>query len=230
MGEDGSGRAGQGSVAARVRPAFRPASRSRARILLGTLLSLLAIGTILLVFSTADKRVPVLQFVRDVPAGAQLVSDDVRSVELSADPSLEVVPAGEVDTVVGQYLKVRMVAGVLLARPVLQGAPLVAPGASVVAIVVPAGALPVGLRERSHVQLVFPVDATGEAAAAAPAPVEGRVIGLPGEPDPVSGELSVSIEVEATAAATVAGASSVRVVLLDPGTDAAATPTQGSVP
>src|ERR1700709_1301168 len=65
--------------------AFRPSSRSRVRIAVGALVAIGAIAVMLLIFSTADKRIPVLQLVRDVPAGQQLVGADLRVIELSAD-------------------------------------------------------------------------------------------------------------------------------------------------
>jgi len=57
---------------------FRPSSRSRLRIAVGAILSMIAVGVVLLVFASADKRVAVLQVVRDLPAGTQLTADDVR--------------------------------------------------------------------------------------------------------------------------------------------------------
>jgi hypothetical protein len=185
----------------------------------GALLTILAVGVMLMVFASADKRVPVLQVVRDVPAGTQLTSADLRIVHVSVDSSLAVVAAADEALVVGQYAKVRVVAGSLLATPMLQPGALVSPGASIVAISVPSGELPLGLRERSRVQLVFPATSAAEAA---PAPVEGRVVGLPTSPDSVTGRESLSVEVAAADAPTVAAAATVRVVLLDPGVDAAA--------
>ncbi len=202
-------------------PGFRPSSRSRVRIAVGTLLAIGAVGVMLLIFSTADKRVPVLQLVRDVPAGQRLVGADMRTIEVSADPTLAVVHAKDLDLVVGSYARVRMISGSLLASPMLQVVPLVGAGSAVVAITIPTGELPAGLRERSRVRLVFPV-ATSAAGGAVPmAPVDGRIIGLPEVPDSVTGKLSLSIEVAAADAVTVAQAASVRVVLLDPGVDAA---------
>ena len=198
--------------------AFRPSSRSRVRIAVGALLSLAAIGVMLTVFASADKRMPVLQVVRDVPAGAQISVDDLRIIEVSVDSSLAVVPSSQMVAIVGQYAKVRIVAGSLVAAPMLQGEPLVAPGAAIVAVSVPSGELPVGLRERSRVLLVFP---QSSAADAAPAPVEGRVVGLPQATDTVTGRESLSIEVAVGDAAVLASAAEVRVVLLDPGVDAA---------
>ncbi|MEO8265581.1 MAG: SAF domain-containing protein [Ilumatobacteraceae bacterium] len=202
-------------MAASTRPGFRPSSRSRARIAVGTLLSLVSAGAVLLVFSTADKRVAVLQVVRDLPAGAQIAAADVRPIELSTDPSLAVIKATDIGGVVGQYAKVRIITGGLLAAGLLQPEALVAPGSAVIAVTIPAGELPAGLRERSQVQIVIPVIDGGTPSL----PVVGRVVGLPEAPDAVTGQLSISFEVAAADAVVVAGATRVRVVLLDPGVD-----------
>jgi hypothetical protein len=190
------------------------------RIAVGTVLSMVAVGVVLLVFSTADRRVAVLQVVRDLPAGTQLAAGDVRSIELSTDPSLAVVRAVDIAGVMGQFTKVRIVSGGLLAAGLLQPGALVAPGSAVVAVTIPTGELPAGLRERSRVQIVIPV--AGDDAPLAP--VVGRVVGLPDTPDSVTGQLSVSLEVAATDAVVVANATRVRVVLLDPGVDLSGTP------
>ena len=200
------------------RAGFRPSSRSRARIAVGTLLSLVAVGVVLFVFSTTDKRVAVLQVVRDIPAGSQLGATDVRSIELSTDPSLAVVNASEIASVVGRYAKVRIVTGGLLASGLLQAEPLVTPGAAVVAVSVPAGELPAGLRERSQVDVVI-LSSGGDVPATA---VVGRVVGLPVAPDSTTGQLSVSLEVAVDDAVVVASAGRVRIVLLDPGIDRSA--------
>ncbi len=198
------------------RTGFRPSSRSRLRIVVGTLLALVAVGVVLLVFTTTDRRVAVLQVVHDLPAGAQLTADDVRSIELSTDPSLAVVRATDLPSVVGQYTRVRIVTGGLLAAGLLQSSPLVAPGSAVVAVTVPSGELPAGLRERSQVQVVL-LPNGGDASV--PAPVVGRVVGLPIAPDSVTGQMSISLEVASGDAVAVASATRVRVVLLDPGVD-----------
>ncbi|MEP7202276.1 MAG: SAF domain-containing protein [Ilumatobacteraceae bacterium] len=197
------------------RSSFRPSSRSRVRIAAGTLLSLIAIGAVLLVFSTADRRVAVLQVVRDLPAGTQIAASDLRSIELSTDPSLAVVESVDLAAIIGQYTKVRIVTGGLLASGLLQARPLVAPGSAVVAVTIPSGELPAGLRERSQVQIVIPTAGDGVPLS----PVLGRVVGLPAAPDSVTGEMSISFETTAADAVTVASATRVRVVLLDPGTD-----------
>ena len=198
---------------------FRPSSRSRLRIIGGVLMSLLAIGTILMIFSTTDKRIAVLQLIHDVPAGAQVSRDDIGVIEISIDPTLEVVRSADAATIDGQFARTRLLAGALVHPGSLQARPLVAPGTAVVAIVVPPGGVPVGLQERSQVQLVFPVEPGAAPDTAAPAPVLGRVAGLLGAADPVTGDVSISIEVATADAPVVAAAGEVRVVLLEPGTD-----------
>lgn len=202
------------------RPGFRPSARSRVRIALGTLLALMAIGAILLIFSTADKRAPVMQATRDIPAGSMITADMFRPIEVSADPSLTVVPLADVDLLVGQYAKVRIIAGSLLSAAQLQPGPLVAVGSSVVAIEVKATELPIGLRERSRVAVVFRANA-GDVAAP---PVEARVVGLPIDSEVTPGDVSVSLELSAVDATTVAGFDNLRLVLLDPAIDPADQP------
>jgi hypothetical protein len=204
---------------------FRPATRSRTRIALGVILVLAAVAAVLLVFDGVDRRAAVLQVVRDIPAGTQVSAADVRVVEVGGDPTLALVPAGELDLVVGSYTKVRIVSGGLLAHPMLQSGPLVAPGSSVVAVSVAPGELPAGLRERSQVLVVMPPVG---ADVLAPEPVTARVVGLPTEPDQITGSVSVSVEVAAADAVTIASSTAVRLVLLDPGIDGAATVEAGA--
>ena len=91
---------------------------------------------------------------------------DVRPIEVDADDTLRAVGADRVSTIVGQYAKVRLVAGSLVVAEALQSTPLVSAGSAIVAIQVPEGALPIGLRERSQVQLVVP--AAGDESTAGP--------------------------------------------------------------
>jgi hypothetical protein len=211
-------------VATPARPAerqprgFRPASRRRARVAGGAALVAAAIGGNVLVYTSLDDRRPVLQAVRDVPAGEQLTIDDVRSIDVDADDTLRAVSADRLSAVVGQYAKVRLVSGSLVVVEALQPMPLVSRGTAVVAVQVPDGALPIGLRERSRVQLVVPSAGDGTTAGV-PTIVDGRVVGLPTAPATATGTLSVSVEVPEQLAATVVASDDVRVVLIAPGTD-----------
>ena len=199
---------------------FRPASRRRARVAGGAALVAVAIGGNVLVYSSLSDRESVLQVVRDVPAGTQLTADDVRSIEVDADDSLRSVQADRLSTIVGQFAKVRLVSGSLVVVEALQSTPLVSPGAAVVAIQVPEGALPSGLRERSNVQLIVPPTGDGSTAPD-PTIVIGHVVGLPTALSTATGTRSLSVEVPEQSAATVAASDDVRVVLIQPGTDIA---------
>jgi SAF domain len=206
---------------------FRPASRRRARVAGGAALVAAAIGGNLLVYSSLDDRESVLQVVRDVPAGEQLTVDDVRPIDVGADETLRAVRDDRLSTIVGQFAKVRLVSGSLVVAEALQSTPLVSPGSAIVAIQVPEGALPTGLRERSQVELVVPVEGDGSGGGT-PTVVRGRVVGLPSAPLTATGTVSLSVEVAAPVAAGVAASDDVRVVLVEPGIDGAFATNEGS--
>ena len=173
---------------------------------------MVAIGVLinLAIYRGIDDKSPVLQLNRDVPAGQQITADDFRTVEIGSDGVFRSVSSGDLNVVVGSYAKVRLIAGTLLAREALQAGPLVAAGASVVAVTVPVGEVPIGLRERSRVSVVMVAsDRTSTS-------VDGLVVGLPSQAGS-SGQVSVSIELAAKDASSVAAAEKVRLVLLDPG-------------
>jgi hypothetical protein len=202
---------------ARVGHGFEPAARRRTRIAAGAALAAVAIGGNLIAYSQLDGSEAVLQTVRDVPAGAQITADMLRTVDIDADSSVNVVSADRLDSLVGAYAKVRLVSGSLVTSQSLQSAPLVAPGSSVVAIPVADGSLPAGLRERVPVLLVIP----GRTDDAPVVSVPGRVVGLPVETSSALGLRSLSVEVGAGDATTVAAADDVRVVLVEPSVDPA---------
>jgi hypothetical protein len=199
---------------------FRPTARRRNRLAAGLALGAVAIGGNVLVYSSLDSSQPVVQIVRDVPAGDQITPDMLRTVDADIDPTVNVIPGADLSTLVGQYAKVRLISGSLVVRTALQPDPLLNPGSAVVAIEVKAAELPVGLRERVPVQLVIPGPASAGSAAATT--IEGRVVGLPVASESGLGTRSVSLEVAAADASAVAAADDVRVVLMVPSEDRAA--------
>ena len=203
---------------------FEPTARRRNRIAAGVALAALAIGGNLIAYSRLDGSEAVLQMVRDVPAGEQITADMLRSVDVDADSSVNVVSADRLDSLIGAYAKVRLVAGSLVTSQSLQSGPLVAPGSSVVAIQIADGSLPAGLRERAPVLLVIP----GGSDDVPIVSVSGRVVGLPVETSSGLGLRSLSVEVDAGDATTVAAADDVRVVLVEPSTDPADTATSAT--
>jgi hypothetical protein len=184
-------------------------------------LAAVAIGGNLYVYATLDASEPVVQAVRDVPAGEQITTDMLRTVDADVDSTVNVIAGNQLDSLLGSYAKVRLVAGSLVTAEAVQSTPLVSPGSSVIAIQVADGSLPLGLRERVPVLLVVPPTNGGDDVAAT---VSGRVIGLPTDTSSALGLQSLSAEVAAGDAPTIAAADDVRVILVEPSDDPAAAP------
>ncbi len=203
------------------RRGFQPAARRRNRIAAGVLLAAVAIGGNALVYSSLNSSTAVVQVVADVPAGSRITADMLRTVDVDADSTVNVIAGDDLDSLVGRYAKVRLISGSLVVAEALQSEPLVAADSAVIAIQVTEGGLPSGLRERVPVLLVMPA-ASGESA---PTSIEGRVVGLPQQTTSALGRQSLSVEVARVDAATVAAADDVRVVLIEPTPDPADQPT-----
>jgi hypothetical protein len=203
---------------------FRPTGRRRNRIAAGVALAALAIGGNIYVYSTLDDATPVVQVIRDVPAGTQLSADMLRTVAADVDATVNVITGDRLDSLVGSYAKVRLVSGALVTSEALQTGPLVSPGNSIVAVQLPDGSLPAGTRERAPIQLVIPPASTSDPSSTAPTVIEGRVVGLPVETASALGELSLSVEIASDDAPTLAAADVVRIVLNEPAVDPAAAP------
>ncbi len=215
---------GASGDASRATVRFRPSHRRWNRIALGTALIAVAVAGNALVYTSLNDAEPVVQVVRDVPAGTQITGDMLRQVDATVDSSVNVIAGEQLDSVVGNYAKVRLVSGSLVTEQSVQPDPLVSSGSAIVAIQVADGAVPVGLRERVPVELVLPgttrTDTVGEVAP--PLVVPGRIVGLPTETSDALGTLSLSVEVAGVDGPTVAAADDVRVVLLSPSADPAA--------
>lgn len=201
------------------RRGFRPSTRRRNRIAAGVALGAIAIGGNVLVYSSLDDATPVVQVVRDIPAGTQITVDMLRTVDADLDSTVQTIPGAQLDLIPGRYAKVRVVSGSLLSNLVLQSEPLVTVGRSVVAIQLSDGSLPIGLRERSRVQLVIPGPTSSEEP---PRVVTGRTVGLPVSSNSALATITLSVEVDTAEAPALAAADDVRVVLLEPTSDAEA--------
>ena len=197
---------------------FRPSARRRNRIAAGVALAAVAVGGNVAIYSGLDDGTPVVQAIRDIPAGVEITPDMLRTVDASIDPTVQAIPGSELALVPGRYARVRIVSGSLVTRPALLAEPLVTAGRSVVALRVPDGALPAGLLERARVQLVVPATGGGDA----PLVVEGRAVALPSGTGDALGEVSLSVEVDVDDAPALAASDDVRVVLLDQRDDPAA--------
>jgi len=200
--------AGADSMALR----FRSTPRRRRRLAAGLALGAIAIAGNVFAYTSLGSAEPVIQAVRDIPAGEQITLDDFRAVEVEVVGDVNVVTDDQLTAFVGSYAKVRIVSGSLLVAQALQPTPLVEPGRAVVAVLVEPGELPIGLRERVQVQVVIPGRANGDSTTV----YDAVTIGLPTATDSTFGVLSQSLEVAAGDAASVAAADRVRIVLVEP--------------
>ena len=199
---------------------FRPSARRRNRLAAGVALGAIAIGGNVAVYSALNSSEPAVQVVRDVAAGEAITSDMLRTVDVDVDATVNVIDGADLQSLVGQYARVRLISGSLVTRQALQTGPLVSVGNAVVAFEVDSSELPVGVRERVPVRLVIPADRGDDDRT--PVSIDGRVVGFPTESDVGIGTVSVSVELNDADAAVVASADDVRVVLLVPSPDPAA--------
>ena len=206
---------GAGAVSSR----FRPSGRARARLAVGVLLLVVGMLVSVAVYWRLDRKAAVVQLVRDVPAGQQITADDLGQVRIAVDGRFAAMPVGEASSLIGSWAKTRLTQGSLLTRDALQSAPLVAAGHAVVALRVPVGELPVGLRERSRLQIVLDsAPVAGGATSGVPMVVDAVAVALPSAPEPGGATVSLSIELLIEDAPQVANADRVRLLLIAPGT------------
>jgi hypothetical protein len=143
----------------RPAPAVLPPGGRQRRWSLALLAVLLTLGSGLLfalLYLNAGDRVPVLALASDVAQGQEIEQGDLTEVRVSTDESVEVIPASEIDEVVGQQAAVDLVSGSLLTRSQL-GAPVgIEAGTAIVGVPVGAGGVPFAdVRQGMTVEILF---------------------------------------------------------------------------
>lgn len=116
-----------------------------------------------------------LAVARDVPVGAQVVSDDLRIVRLNSSPGLSPVPIDQVDRVVGRYAAVSLTAGTLLSMEQLTDQQVPGPGEQLVAIGVSRDRLPGRTLRAGDPVLLVATSAQGAAPDEQPRTFDARV-------------------------------------------------------
>src|SRR4051794_26250341 len=157
------------------RSALRVRPQRPARALAGALLVVASMVAALTVYSRIGDRHEVLVLARTVLAGDRLVDADFKVVAISSDDSLTTVPASARESLVGQYAKVRMLAGSLVVGDSVHPLPLVDRAKVVMWVAVPVSGVPSGLREGSRLVLIV----TPATPSAAPVLVEATVAAVP---------------------------------------------------
>lgn len=186
----------------------------------GALLVLVTVAVALTLFVRVGDRRDVAALNRTVLAGEQLAASDFKTVSIASDESFPSVSADDVELMVGQYARVRMVAGSLLVAESVQPEPLVDPERVLMSVPVSVSHVPVGLREGSQLMLIVTPASSGSAA---PVLVEAMVAAVPGNlvevlnGDNGASTVALSVEVDPSSAALVGSADAVSVAVLPPG-------------
>jgi hypothetical protein len=216
----------------RVRPQ-RPV-----RALFGALVVVASVLAALAIFTRVGDRREVLALSRTVLAGEQLADADLKVVSIASDESFLAVPASDRGLLVGQYAKVRMLQGSLMAADSVQPEPLVDPARVLMSVPVQLSGVPSGLREGSRLVLIVTPFSTG-AGSPVPVLVEAMVAAVPANlgqlvggdgSSSVTSAVALSVEVPAESVAVVGSAESVAVGVLDPKAPFPAQPAANGAP
>lgn len=164
-------------------------------------------------FGAVDSSEQVLAVRSTVPRGQVITRDDLMRVRIGADPALAVLPAADLEKVVGQRAAMDLAAGGLVTAASVTSSVVPGVGKSVVAVPAAAGAVPaMGLRTGDAVRIVLTPGQDGQYDAAdTPAQVDATVVDV-GTGD--SGQSIVDVLVPADRAAAVAAMAATGKVIL----------------
>lgn len=129
--------------------------RSVPHLLLGALLVLACAAGFVLWSLNVGQRQPVLALARPAAVGHVLSAQDLRQVNIAADPGVSTVAGSKVSTVVGKSMATSLPAGALLSPEVLGTAAVPGQGQAIAALALKAGQFPPELAPGARVSVVF---------------------------------------------------------------------------
>lgn len=177
-------------------------------------------GSYMLV-AAADERVDVLAASRDIPWGAAITRDDLSRARVATDEAGRVVvPADDIDSVVGQTATGPIAAGRLLAPSDVGERPVPGPGELLIGLRAEPGTIPGrGLRpgEVVHVVPIVDADSASDPVGESGSGFDARVLDV-GQPDG-QGVVTVDVVVSAQVAQQATDAAAGRVLLVLRGPD-----------
>ena len=125
------------------------------------------------------QTVAVVAVARDVPAGEVIERADLAIANVSVDPALRPVAAGDLSTLVGQRAAVALPAGSLLTSAAVTDQVVPPSGRSLVGVALTAGQLPAEpLRSGDEVRIVETPVNQGEPPGTTPATIAGVVVSV----------------------------------------------------
>lgn len=159
-----------------------------------------AIGGSML-WRTATSATEVVMVRQDVSRGELITAEDVGTVRMATDPSLQTFPATELSSLVGKRAAADLTAGTLLGARAVSDAVVPGPGESLMGVPIAPGMMPAEpLKAGDTVRLVPSGDGRTDTTAAT-VPISARVLRTtPGDTQTV-----VDVVVPTTQAPTLAG-------------------------
>ncbi len=149
--------------------------RSVPHLLLGALLVLVCAGVFLLVSLNSDQRQPVLALAQNVSVGQVLTAQDLKQVNVAADPGVSVMDASQAASVVGKTMSTSLSAGALLTPDAVGGSGFPTAGQALAALSLKSGQFPPEVAPGSHVSVVFVPSQAGAAVESPPSPDQSTV-------------------------------------------------------
>lgn len=142
--------------------------RQRGRIVAGVILLLVSGWLAAAVYLSVGSREEVVVVAEPVEKFQELTEDDFRVARVAADPDVGLVPAGDIDELVGRVTTTALVEGALLHEDQLldDGDRVVARNEGVVGAVLGAGDAPVNLTAGMDVEVIVRPDPNDEAGTA----------------------------------------------------------------
>jgi len=183
------------SATAELRPAAVVPPRGRRRpALLVAGLAMVALGALAAIWlvSSSGHRVQVVMLAHDVAYGSVLTTDDLTTTAVAVDPAVAVVPADEVDDLVGQTATANLTAGSLLSRSAVTTAGVLGSDEVLVPLPIPADRMPAGGLSAGDRLLVVDAPPVGaDPLPDAPSSFEAKVVRV--GPSDVNGTAVVDV-------------------------------------
>jgi hypothetical protein len=141
---------------------LRGRRRSLPYLLLGVLLVCLCAGTFLWISLGTNDRQPVLALAQPVAVGHVLTAQDLRQVNVAADPEVRVVHAGQAADLIGKTIAMSLAAGALLTPDSVGTAAVPVAGQAIASLALKAGQFPAEVTTGARVSVVYvPATAAG---------------------------------------------------------------------
>ncbi|MEV0453704.1 SAF domain-containing protein [Catellatospora methionotrophica] len=201
-------------------PTVAPRRLPVGHLLGGLLLIVVCVLLSLQVYGRIDDRTPALAAARDVAAGQQLTAADLRQVMVGADDGVLLIPAADLDRVVGRAAAVPLRAGQLIAAPQLGPSDWPPADKALIAVGVEEGHLPAGVVPGAQISVITPASAPGIATPGTKTPGTAPSASAPTAAPAGTGTAVVQVRGTVVAVTASADQSGSVVTVLVPATDA----------